>query len=154
MSTMYDALRKAEAEHKKAAGLGEKSPESGKPTVNAEMPQNTKTMVLLVAVIAVFVILFFRIKGLMGEQKKSVAVTAIKPQTPGAAAEPVKPPRAPGTYDLDGVIDAGDHSMAIINGKLVSLEGTIDNLVLKKISPKEAELLNTKDNSTVVLKIK
>ena len=87
--------------------------------------------------------------------------TAIVPPAPAATSTPgvtaVKTPasalRAPGTYGLDGVIDAGTNSMAIVNGKLLKIGDTIDTLTLEKISPKEVELFNSKDNSTVVLKI-
>ena len=43
--------------------------------------------------------------------------------------------------------------MAIINGKLLKPGETIDSLVLKKVSPDQAELLNTRDNTTVILKL-
>ena len=153
---MYDALRKAEAENKKAAGLDVKGPGNTNPEVFVDKPNNNMTIVLVIAVIAVFAIVFLRVKSLMGGPKPSTAIhtamanTAQMPQAPVSA--PVKV-RAPGTYGLDGVIDAGDNSMAIINGKLLKVEGTIDALILKKITPKQVELLNTKDNSTVILNI-
>jgi hypothetical protein len=153
MSTMYDALRKAEAEHKKAAGLKDKEPEGKAYTAAQGIPDSAKTAVLLLAVIIVFGIAFYRIKGLQASSKPVAAETAASNQVVVASSTTNPQQRAPGTYGLDGVINAGSNSMAIVNGKLLKVDGTIDSLVLKKISPKEVELLNTKDNSTVILRI-
>ncbi len=158
MSTMYDALRKAEAERKKAAGLDVKGPEKDNSVQVEGLPGNIKSVALLVAVLVVFAVVFYQIKASLGGPKKTAVVqtavnTVSTAQVPVTAAAPVKPKRAPGTYGLDGVIDAGENSMAIVNGKLLKIGGTIDYLVLKKIYPKEVELLNTKNNSTVILKI-
>lgn len=158
MSTMYDALKKAEAENKKAAGIQEKSPVGENFVAEGGIPENIKTAALAIAVLAVFAIVFFRIKGSWeAPRKPAVMQTALQTVNSSQASGPtdasIKPKRAPGTYGLDGVIDAGDNSMAIINGKLLKVDETIDDLILKKISPKEVELLNTKNNSTVILKI-
>jgi len=158
MSTMYDALKKAEAERKKAAGPGSVLKDSKD---GADMLKNNQVMILLIAVIIVSSIAFYRIKASIDQSKVMVPVQkTIVPQadmpaksSTVQAAPMAEPQRAPGTYALDGIIEAGENSIAIINGKLIKLDGTIDDLVLKKISSKEADLLNTKDNSTVVLKI-
>ena len=55
MSTMYDALKKAEAEKNKAAGIKVKTPGSGNPGGGKGISESTKIILLLVAVIAVFV---------------------------------------------------------------------------------------------------
>lgn len=154
MSTLYDALKKAEAENKKTAVHEEKIPQGGKALEVGQMQDNAKAIILLIAVIVVFIFAFWRIKGtLEGSQKSAVQHMVSVTSLPKAESAPVKP-RMPGTYDLDGTVDAGENSMAIINGKLLKIEGTIDNLILKKIFPKEVELLNAKNNSTVILKIK
>ena len=124
------------------------------------MSDKTKTILLLVAVVVIFGTLAFRVysakmheKALQQAMFKKVKASEKAAAKSDAAVVPVKPQRAPGTYGLDGVIEAGDSSMAIVNGKLLKVEGTIDTLILKKISHKEVELLNTKDNSTVILKM-
>jgi hypothetical protein len=147
---MYDALRKAEAERKKAGGNS---------ASKAGVSDNIKAVLLLIAVIAVFTIAIYRFNGAktaLNATKPVIAQAVAVVPTPAKTAvvpAPLKPQRAPGTYGLDGIIDAGTDSMAVINGKLMKPEDSIDNLILKKISPKEVELLNTKDNSTVILKL-
>ena len=155
MSTMYDALRKAESERKKVSGVGETKiiiPSGNK----GDASENTKIAFLVIALIAVAAIGGYRFNSAKMKMSKPVK-TETKVTTAAAPAAstlaPVKAERAPGTYGLDGVIDAGAGSMAIINGKLLKVDESIDQMVLKKISPKEVEMLNTKDSSTVILKL-
>ncbi len=158
MSTMYDALRKAEAERKKAAGLTETSSLNSNDSIyNSDGGEKIKVLLLLIAVIAVFGIGIYRFitsKTISSPKKPETAQVAAQASISTVTTlAPLKAQRTPGTYGLDGIIDAGDDSLAIINGKLMKPEQTIDHLILKKISPKQVELLNTKDNSTVILKI-
>jgi hypothetical protein len=51
------------------------------------------------------------------------------------------------------VFDAGLASMAVVNGRILKVDGQIDHLILKKISAKEVEMLNVNDNTTVILKL-
>jgi hypothetical protein len=158
---MYEALKKAEIERKRAAGLEVKSPQAGNPAVDEGMSDSTKTTILLIAIVIVFGIAIFRLFGdkiTLMFKKPVVQAAAVTPPAhvpvPVAAAAPLaNAQRLPGTYGLDGVIDAGANSMAIVNGKLLKVDDAIDDLILKKISPKEVELLNSKDNTTVTLKI-
>ena len=165
MSTMYDALKKAEAERKKTAKakLDDSVAETKEPT-NDSGGENIKILLLVIAIILFFGIAFFQFMAAKrgSSVKKPVVIQDVAqtsagaqtaPPTPSTLLPPVKPQRAPGTYGLDGVVDAGSESMAIVNGKLLKVEGSIDHLILKKISLKEVELLNTKDNTTVVLKL-
>ena len=151
---MYDALKKAEAERKKAEGIGNNTSENVSPIPTVVISENNKIIMLLIAVIVVFGITIYRINGFLSGTKnptftqKTNASQVPAAQVPAQAQVPLEP------YKLNGVIDAGENSMAIINGKFLKLEGTIDDLILKKISPKEVELLNSKDNSIVDLKIK
>jgi hypothetical protein len=113
------------------------------------MSESIKIVVLLIAVIAVFFLAYHRIKASMPVSQKAAVASVVVASVPVDAV--VKPPVP--TYSLTGVIDAGDNSIAIINGKLLKIDGTIDNLMLKKIFPKEVELLNIKDNQSVFLRI-
>jgi hypothetical protein len=153
MSTMYEALRKAEAERKKAAGVVENSSVSEGVPVSLDTSEGIKIAALIAAIVVVFAIAFFRFnaaKGRMAPNRPAVAAVTEAAVVPLALAKGV---RAPGTYGLDGVIDAGANSMAIINGKLLKVDGQIEHMILKKISPKEVEMLNTQDNTTLILKI-
>ena len=152
MSTVYDALKKAEAERNKAAGVENKSPEGDTSFSGGGMPESTKIILLLVAVVLVFAFTLYRINGLLFANNKPAAVKTAA-SSPAAAA-PAVPQAALDPYVLGGVINAGENSMAIINGRLLKVDASIDDLVLKKISPKEVELLNSKTGNTVILKIK
>lgn len=154
MSTLYDALKRAEAERKGDKGFSSRKAsvkKSASPTQD-EGSDTIKIIVLLVLVICVFGFVFYRIKSL---KQKSASAPANVQQKAAEVATTLAPAkvRAPGTYELDGIVEAGEGSMAVVNGKLLQLEGSIDHLVLKKILPKQVELLNTKDDSIVVLKI-
>ncbi len=156
MSTMYEALRKAEAERKQAAGFmnsGTVKEDTGM-AQNRGMSDNTKTILLLIAVICVFGIGIWRFnaaKSAAAPKGLIVHPIAAKPtQVLGPVSD--KAVRAPGTYGVDGIIDAGMASMAVINGRLLKVEDKIDHLVVKVITAHSVELLNTKDNMTMTLK--
>lgn len=148
MSTFYDALKKAEAEHKKTAP-GPTNIVVGQPASGGGMSDTAKTAILAIAVVCVFGIAIYRFVA----AKAATESQSAKAHAAAVATPAPKPQRPPGTYNLDGIVDAGDNSMAIINGKLLKAGESLDALILKKVSPDQAELLNTKDNSMVILKL-
>jgi hypothetical protein len=157
MSTFYDALKKAEAEHKKVRASTKEEMSNEVFSMSGGVSKPTLVL-LIIGIIATAGIGIYRFnlaksKSATVAKRNTIAATPVVAPAPAPALAPPKLPRAPGTYGLDGIIDAGDNSMAIINGKLLKPEQSIDHLMLKKISAKEVELLNTKDNSTVILKL-
>ncbi len=162
MSTVYDALRRAELERKKIAVNGDPAIGSVE-NKNNGLPENVKVILLLLAVTFVFGVVVYRInsaRAAFSSKSASVKVATAQPAVVApnkvavsAGSVSAKPVRAPGTYGLDGVINAGAASMAIVNGRLLRVDENIDHLILKKISPNAVEMLNTRDNSLVVLKL-
>jgi hypothetical protein len=156
---MYDALRKAEEERKRSAGfVSETEVETVKSSRGGSMSDKTKISILLIAVVCVFGVAFYRFNAAKVQDQKAKEdakkkVALVAPAAVNRELNVVKPQRDPGTYGLDGIINSGEQSMAVVNGKLLKPEQSIDHLILKKISAKEVELLNTKDNSMVILKI-
>lgn len=157
MSTMYDALRKAEMERKRASG-GTVPAESGIAAHTGAMPDNIKIVLLLAAVAAVFGIALYRFMAVRDAFKPAKpAMRAANTLAPAAPAVPV--PAAPqvkyppGTYTLEGVVDAGPVSMAIINGKLLKMNDVIDDLIVRKVSAREVELSDAGGSRKVILKL-
>ncbi|MBF0483402.1 MAG: hypothetical protein HQL25_01735 [Candidatus Omnitrophica bacterium] len=157
MSTMYEALKKAETDRKK----------ENKPSIKTQAAPESSLRNLAVALAVIFI-------GLVGwniyryqtsaKAKKAALVKAeaIKHSTETAQPLAAIKPAAntipaikylPGTYTLDGIIDAGTASMAVINGNVLKIEDKIEHFIVKKISSQEVELLNTNDNSPLILQL-
>ena len=155
---MYDALRRAEGERKRAMhGRKENSSAGSKGAMSAK----NKIVLLLVAAVVVLGAAVYRFNTTKTSSGK-VSPVAMQTVPVAAPAAPVtaattmtkKRQRAPGTYQLDGIINGGGRSMAVINGRILIIEQSLDHLILTKISPQQVELLNTNDQSTVILKLK
>ncbi len=93
MSTMYDALRKAEMERKRASG-GTVPAESGIAAHTGAMPDNIKIVLLLAAVAAVFGIALYRFMAVRDAFKPAKpAMRAANTLAPAAPAVPCLPHR-------------------------------------------------------------
>jgi hypothetical protein len=151
MSTLYEALRKAESEHSK----------KGVFTPQVQEKPSSALRILVIAVVAVLA--FWACLGgyrmwtaqrnaaqRQAEEKK--AALAVVPQ-PAAVAAPAIKVRAPGTYGLDGIIYSGADSLAVINGKYRKTGEKIDHLLVQRIMPDSVEVLNTNDNTVQTLQL-
>lgn len=157
MSSLYDELRKAEAVRKKMPFRGNPSSVPGGSSEGSF--GKIKVAILVIAVIIVIAFAFYRIRSLMAGTNNPVTPAGVEtpitsPKPAGNATKPVEQPSTPpAPYVLNGIIIDGANSFVIINGKILKRGGTIGDLVLKKFSSREAELENTKDNTTQVLKL-
>ncbi len=142
MSTLYNALKKAEERSEKE-----------KPVVNNRpLPQQNKNSIILVlfllfVFVAVVYIQIVRVK------KEKARMLAAKKKT--VALQPVVNPvkiRKPGEYVLEGVI-YGNNPTAVINGKVLKAGDKIDKFVVQEITAQSVQLLKTDDNSIVTLKM-
>jgi hypothetical protein len=153
MSSLYEALRKAELEQNK------------KGVFTPQVQDKSSNAVPRILVIAVLVVLVLgailgayrlwtesqhqaaqRVAAQRQAEEKKAALAVVVAQ-PAAVAAPAIKVRAPGTYGLDGVIYAGRDSLAVINGKYLKTGEKIDHLVVQKIRQDSVEVLNTNDNS-------
>lgn len=152
MSTLYDALKKAEKtqqtqhiEQVKALGKTRR----GIPAV----------VVVLLALLLIFGVSKAAAirKSALSIKKNANSATSIKTQAanPSNTQQPVAIVKKTYTgYELEGIICNGDSCVAVINGKLLKLQDTISNLIVTKISPQSVELRNSKDDSTKILELK
>ncbi|MEI6437992.1 MAG: hypothetical protein WCO69_04490 [Candidatus Omnitrophota bacterium] len=159
MSTMYEALKKAEAERKGTVG----SP--AKPSGSDEQMKN---MVVILALVFVAVVGWniYRYQSAASAKKAASAKAAetrraeeamaraqavTTPAAAPAVASNVKHPE--GTYGVDGIIAAGAASMAVINGKVLSVGGKIGPLTVQAISAKSVDVLDSRDNAVHAMKV-
>jgi hypothetical protein len=150
MSTLYEALRKAESEHSKKGVFA--------PQVQEKPSSAPRILVIAVITIAAFWACLgaYRFWATSQQNAKRAAAekqAAQKASPPAAAVAPAVKVRAPGTYGLDGVIYAGPDSMAVINGKYLKTGEKIGHLVVKNILPDSVEVLNTNDNTVQTLQL-
>ena len=161
MSTMYDALKKAEAGRK-----SEHIPSSGQGSAPSSV---TGSVVVILAVILAGILgwNFTKARAASANQQALAAQKAVtlrnKAEKPKAAvagpagahaAKPAADRYPPGTYTLEGVIDSGVDSIAVINGKLLKVGETIDDLAVRKVSAREVELFKAGDNSRMLLELR
>ena len=145
MSTLYNALRKAEERNDKEQHNG-----------NSITPprQNKNSIVLVLVLLFIFVgVVYIQIARMKKIEKARKAAAEKKK---AAIMQPVALPpvkmRQPGEYVLEGVIYS-DSPSVIINGKLLKVGGKIDNLTVKSIMPKSVDLIKDQDKSVVTLKM-
>lgn len=155
MSTLYDALKKASSDREKQKMQNQEEKKGNDMHTdenNAHHTENMKVVILLIAVVAVFGIAFFRfaLANKWINFSKKPAVSVAKVVSPAVVQEPIK--KDP--YVLNGVIDDGENSIAIINGKLLKLSDKIEGWQVKSISTREVSLFNSLDEQSMVLKIK
>jgi len=149
MSTLYDALKKAEIKNAKEQ---QQRPAVVRSQSDDDVRKKKQVLLVLVLVFIFVSVVYFRVAQAKKEARsKKIALekrkTALKP-----VVVPVTRIRQPGEYVLEGVIYSDDPA-AVINGKLLRSEEKIDNLVVKSISPNSVELLKTEDNSIITLKM-
>jgi hypothetical protein len=152
MSTLYEALRKAELEQHKKSVFAPQIQEKSASSVPRVIVIALVTVAAFWACLGAYRLwLDFRNNAVKQEQAKKVA--AMKAALPAAGTASMGRVRAPGTYGLDGVIYAGEDSMAVINGKYLKTGEMIDYLVVKAITPDSAEVLNTKDDKVQTFRL-
>jgi hypothetical protein len=145
MSTLYEALRKAELEQNKKGVFAPQIQEKS----SSSFPQIL--VIALVTVAAFWVCLgayrYWTEAQLNAKRAAAQKLAAQKATQPVAMVGPAAKVRAPGTYGLDGVIYAGADSLAVINGKYRKVGEKIGPLVVQKITQDSVEVLNTNDNT-------
>ncbi|MGE5308361.1 MAG: hypothetical protein ACM3OC_04695 [Deltaproteobacteria bacterium] len=158
MSTLYDALRKAEKTHQVKAGKPQQ-----------DIPMIVVIPLCIALVFGIFKFAEFR----QAAQKRQKNTASAKASTAGQAAAGAKSSAAKASaagssaasvpapvkkiyvgYELEGVSCNGDFCVAIINGKLLKADETIDTMVVSKIMPGAVELTNPKDNTTRTIQLK
>jgi len=146
MSTLYNALKKAE----------ERNEKEQRNVNNGPVPQYNKTnknsVILVLFLLFVFVAVLY-IQIVRAKNEKARIAAAKKKKT--IALQPVVSPvkiRQPGEYVLEGVIYSSDPT-AVINGKVLKAGEKIDNFVVQEITAQSVQLLKTDDNSSVTLKM-
>jgi hypothetical protein len=87
-----------------------------------------------------------------GAPKKPVLVQGQKVPAVSPVPAPVVKKREPGVYELEGIIYS-ENPIAIINGKILTKDGKIDDLVVIDITPQKVELLNQKTNTSITLNL-
>ncbi len=154
MSSIHEALKKAATDREKTVvqnKMENGTINMGETENNVKNIENMKVLFLLIAVIVVFSVGIVRValaNKWISFSKKPVIVTRVtKPPIPDEKI--IKEP-----YVLNGVIEDGANSMAIINGKVLKLNDKIDSWQVKNISTREVSLANSLDEQNMVLKIK
>ena len=157
MSTLYDALKKAE--NKKGANI---SMGKVKPQEKFNAGDNRKNIQIIFAVVLCVIVAFIVFKisaarhiALEQAKKKaaakaSMATNHLTPEQEAAMLERKKP----GAYYVEGIIYNEENPLAVVNGRITKEHDTVGDYVVSKINQDSVELLNSKDNSIKVLEVK
>lgn len=143
MSTLYDALKKAENKN------------------DSQPPRkNNKSALFLVLLAIGFLAISFTIKVIKTKKlqnKESKKKEAKKPVLAKGATTtkgaPIIEKKTYVGYVLEGIIYNEEASLVVINGKILRKNEKIDNLVVTNITPNKVELLNLKDNTILSLNL-
>ena len=157
MSTMYDALKKAESARRPEARLV-----AGARGLKGS-PGLIAVLVLGVVFLGILGWDLFRRQAASEDRKAALARLQAAKDASAAAQGPALPLAAetvavavrypPGTYILEGIVNAGAGSMAVINGRLLKINEGIDALVVRKVSAREVELSDAGGGRQVILKL-
>jgi len=148
MSTLYDALKKAEDKLKETPLT-----QTSQPQIN---PPNFK--VILIMVLLVLFILAVGRAVMISRASKAVAKKETpsgffaKTTAPATQGTP-QPIREPGEAYLEGIIYNAESSIAIINGKLVKEGEQADDFKVTKITQDTVEVQNVKTGASKSLSL-
>jgi len=144
MSTFYDVLKKAE----------NLNPGKPAPKTKKDIP----LVFVVILVIVVFVVVFniskvnHAKKIAAGKKNTAGQLSSVKTAATKPAPAPVK--KIYKGYELEGIICNETNCIAVINGKILKPESTIDDFTVTNISSGSVELRSTKDNSVTTLYLK
>lgn len=144
MSTLYEALRKAEKKNNHAL-----------PKKNNKDSKLLLVIVLAVIFAGVVSLQAVRIKNIRNREagKKNNKKLASAKASNRQRQVPVFEKKKYNGYVLEGIIYNEGAPMAVINGKILRKNGKIDDLTVTNITPNKVELLNSKNNSTITLSL-
>jgi len=153
MSIIYDALKKIENKNKV---------ENKDRQQTAPSKKKNKNIFILMLLITVFCVLLIDLtyrqlkKSYALKQKKiqeALALQAQKLQNKPKAAEGIEK-KLPENLNLEGIIYEEKEPLAVINGRILKVKDKIEDLEIVNITPNSVELINTRDNSKVLLDYK
>ncbi len=153
MSIIYEALKKVE----KNQGLREnKKNTDEKEIFKSKTSKNRffsgKIIIFIFVGILVCLGLILNLTGRKDNLEMMANKTTEKIEIVSQQVEQY-PEIVPGVYALEGVVQDGENSFVVVNGKILKMFDKIDDFTVNRISGNEVELLNLKDNSKLILSL-